>query len=179
MDKYALRPLEEGDLTIVLEWRNSPRIHDQMLTDHKISWEEHEAWFRRIKDIKPSRNLIFMYEEIAVGYVGYTEFDEEKRCCSPGAYLGKSAGLPLDAGINLFFMCLDYAFSQLGMVRVETSVFADNYKALQMDEFLGYKRLVGREEYLEKNGQRRLAYRYAITRDEWVAKRPEFLFMLE
>lgn len=178
MEKYALRPLEEADLHMVLAWRNSPHIHAQMLTDHQISWEEHSAWFARIKSARPARNLIFLYEGRAVGYIGYTEYDEENKCCSPGAYLGETEALPLDAGLQLFYMCLDYAFGELKMRKVETSVFADNRKAVTLDEFLGYKRLAGKEEYLVKNGQQKLTYRYAMSRETWLTRREDIIYML-
>ena len=59
MSEYSLRPLEERDLQMVLQWRNSERVHSKMLTDHKIVWEEQFAWFQRIKDNPIKRNLIF------------------------------------------------------------------------------------------------------------------------
>lgn len=43
MEEYSVRPLEEKDLRLVLDWRNSERVHSKMLTDHKITWEEHLA----------------------------------------------------------------------------------------------------------------------------------------
>lgn len=42
---YTLRPLEEKDLPIILEWRNSEKVHSKMLTDHKITWEEYYSWY--------------------------------------------------------------------------------------------------------------------------------------
>ena len=83
MSEYSLRPLEERDLQMVLQWRNSERVHSKMLTDHKIVWEEHFAWFQRIKDNPIKRNLIFEFLGRPIGYIGYTEYDEEKGCCSP------------------------------------------------------------------------------------------------
>lgn len=35
MEEYSVRPLEEKDLRLVLDWRNSERVHSKMLTDHK------------------------------------------------------------------------------------------------------------------------------------------------
>ena len=110
MSEYSLRPLEERDLQMVLQWRNSERVHSKMLTDHKIVWEEHFAWFQRIKDNPIKRNLIFEFLGRPIGYIGYTEYDEEKGCCSPGAYLGETE-VPIDAGITLFYMAVEYAFA--------------------------------------------------------------------
>lgn len=138
---YSVRPVEEKDLKMLLEWRNSERIHSVMLTDHKITWEEHVAWFERNKNNNPSKNLIFEYKGRPVGYIGYTEFDEENKSCSPGAYLG-SLEIPIDAGYVLFQTAIDYAFDILGMCILRTEVIEDNKRALQLDKMLGY-RVVG------------------------------------
>ena len=59
LSEYTLRPIGEQDLKLVLEWRNSKRVHSQMLTDHKITWEEHYAWFQRMKEQPIKRNFVF------------------------------------------------------------------------------------------------------------------------
>lgn len=59
MRDYYLRPIEEGDLRLVLNWRNSPKVHSMMLTDHQITWDEHYAWFQRMKEQTLKRNFVF------------------------------------------------------------------------------------------------------------------------
>ena len=56
---YSMRPIEERDLELLLNWRNSERIHSLMLTDHKITWEEHYQWFKKISEYEPKRNFVF------------------------------------------------------------------------------------------------------------------------
>ena len=166
MEEYSIRPLEEKDLPMVLEWRNSERVHSKMLTDHKITWEEHFAWFQRTRANPVKRNLVFEYRNRPIGYIGYTEYDEEGRSCSPGAYLGER-DVPIDAGITLFYMAVDYAFTELGMQRLETSVFKNNKQAMRIDKFLGYKELPGSEEVFVKNGREEIAVRMFMTRADW------------
>ena len=90
---YTLRPLEEKDLSIILDWRNSEKVHSKMLTDHKITWDEHYSWYQRMKEQPIKRNLVFEYKGKPIGYIGYTEFDEENHTCSPGAYLGENGSV--------------------------------------------------------------------------------------
>ncbi len=59
MQDYHLRPIEERDLRLVLDWRNSPKVHDMMLTDHEITWDEHYGWFQRMKEQTLKRNFVF------------------------------------------------------------------------------------------------------------------------
>lgn len=147
----SIRPIEEKDLKMLLEWRNSERIHLVMLTDHKITWEEHVAWFERNKDNNPARNLIFEFKGRPVGYIGYTEYDEEKKICSPGAYLGRT-DVPIDVGYSLFRIAIDYAFVELGMRFLRTEVMESNRRALKLDQMLGY-RVVGSNSVLKDGKQ--------------------------
>ena len=174
-EKYFLRPVREQDLRILLAWRNSERIHSTMLTDHIITWDEHVGWFEVSRNIKPARHLIFEHADRPIGYIGYTEYDEIRKTCSPGAYIGETERVPLDAGLNLFFLAVEYACMVLQMKQIETSVFSDNRKAIKLDELLGYKRLSGQDKIYEKNYEKKRAYRYAMTKDEWVARRPLFV----
>lgn len=141
MEEYSVRPLEEKDLRLVLDWRNSERVHSKMLTDHKITWEEHLAWFQRSKDNPVKRNLVFCYQDRPIGYIGYTEYDDVNMICSPGPYLGET-DVPIDAGITLFYIAVEYAFAELHMKSLETSVFKSNKQAMRIDKFLGYKMMV-------------------------------------
>lgn len=166
MSDYSIRPLAEGDLRLVLDWRNSERVHSKMLTDHKIKWEEHKAWFERMKDNPVKRNLIFEYQGKPIGYIGYTEYDEENKSCSPGAYLGETDTAP-DASIVLFVTAIDYAFKKLGMVHLETDVFRSNSHVLKADIMLGYREIVGRDTVFMKDGRKETAVRLELDKASW------------
>lgn len=166
MEEYSVRPLEEKDLRLVLDWRNSERVHSKMLTDHKITWEEHFAWFQRSKDNPVKRNLVFCYQGRPIGYIGYTEYDDVNMTCSPGAYLGET-DVPIDAGITLFYIAVEYAFAELHMKSLETSVFKSNKQAMRIDKFLGYKEVPGKEEVYIKNGKEEIALRMSMSKADW------------
>ena len=169
MEKYQLRPIEERDLQAVLEWRNSESVHSRMLTDHMITWEEHYQWFQRMKSQTPKRNFVFDYQDRPIGYIGYTEFDEDNHICSPGAYLAPSVSVPKEAALCLFYTSIDYAFTQLGMVCLNTDVFADNVRALKLDLFLGYEILHEENHHVMKNGQKKLAHRLSLDKNRWLS----------
>ena len=166
MSDYTVRPIREEDLRLLLRWRNSDRVHSQMLTDHLLTWDEHYQWFCRMKENPIPRNLIFSYQGRPIGYIGYTEYDEERRHCSPGAYLGET-DVPIDAGVVMWCFGVDYAFSVLGIQRLETSIFARNRNAKRINTFLGYRYLPEKDESCWKNGTKECVQRYAIPRSRW------------
>lgn len=169
VEEYTIRPLEEKDLEMVLAWRNSERVHSKMLTDHKITWQEHFSWFQRTKENPVKRNLIFEYQGRPVGYIGYTEYDEEKMCCSPGVYLGET-DVPAEAGIVLLHMSVEYAFTTLHMKRLETSVFKNNRPSMVISKYLGYQEISGSDELYHKNGKEEIAIRLEISKADWQRK---------
>lgn len=135
---YAFRAIEEDDLPILLEWRNSPEVHSKMLTEHVITWEEHLAWYHRISQLDPCLNFAFTYQGKLVGYQGCT-YDREQGIVSPGSYLGVGIFLPVDAGIRMGDMFCEYATSVLKAKKLVVEIFLDNARVLKMNEMCGYK----------------------------------------
>lgn len=170
-DDYSIRGIREEDLKMLLSWRNSDRIRNVMLTDHEITWEEHYNWFKRNEHNNPPRNLIFEYQGTPIGYIGYTDYDEENKTCSPGCYLSDNIIIPIDAGMTLFVTTMDYAFKVLGMNMLRTEVFKYNKRVVKLDKLLGY-RIIG-EKDVEKNGKVEVTYIMELQRNEWDINRFE------
>lgn len=170
---YLMRPIAEKDLQMILEWRNSDRIHSMMLTDHQITWEEHRKWFYHIEKHTPKRNFVFEYKEEAIGYIGYTDYDAITKKCCPGAYLGKIDVAPIDAGLYLAYMSIEYAFEKLYVDEVETFVFGTNKKALKINQFIGYKQYETGPTYCVKNGEKQEIILLALHREDWLKKKVE------
>lgn len=165
---YILRPFEDKDLLVILEWRNSDKVHSQMLTDHKITWEEYYSWFQRMKEQPVKRNLVFEYKGEPIGYIDYTEYDDKNHTCLPGAYLGENISTPKDAALCLFYASIEYAFTELNMERLNTDVFADNKRALKLDKFLGDEIIAEDDHYVTKNGREKLTHRLVMTKEKWL-----------
>ena len=176
---YAFREIREDDLPLLFRWRNSPFVHAKMFTDHEITWNEHLNWFRRISGAEPPLHFIFTYNDQPIGYKAYTDVDFDARKCSGGSYIGEPDKWPKDAGIFLFFMSVDYAFSKLGMERFEIDVFASNRKALRLDAFMGYEFDRANGYHVTKDGEQRLVFHGVLTKDKWLARRAEVSDMLQ
>lgn len=165
-----MRPIEERDLCKILEWRNSDEIHSMMLTDHKITWEEHCRWFEKISQEPVKRHFVFEYQDRPVGYIGYNDFDEQTKTCTPGMYLGDRKAAPADAGLYLSYMSWKYAFEELGMEKLISEIFPRNKKALVMDD-LGERGNERSYYYIEKSGKKELVQRTEFTREEYFRER--------
>ena len=133
MGDYVLRPVCKDDLPMLLMWRNSDRIRSKMLQQHIISWEEHLAWFERIKEKIPPMNFTFEYLGEAVGYGAISECDFEKGSCSSGKYIGEPDKSPIEAGIVLTYMIDAYIYEILKMNFTVDSTLRDNKKVLRQN----------------------------------------------
>ena len=165
---YAFREIHEEDLPMLLEWRNSPRVHSMMLTDHVITWEEHKSWFRRIKDEAREGFFIFTFNGEPVGY-----------SCPGGAYIGAPDKCPKDAGIVLFFMSTDQTFARSDVTESNIVVFADNENALRLNKFLGYEFDRAKDYCVTKDGKQRAVMCGVLTRERWIKRRAEIVEMLQ
>ena len=159
-NQYSMRPIEYEDLKMILDWRNSERIHSVMLTDHKITWEEHSRWFEKIKNNPVKFHFVFEYESRPVGYIGYSDVDREAGTCAPGLYIGAKEDLPPEAGIIIYYMSTAYAFEKLGMKRVDHFTFKNNVAAMAISGSIAGalttalgETYIGLMEWMFKNGK--------------------------
>ena len=179
MEPYAFRDILESDLPLLLEWRNSPRIHSKMLTDHKITWEEHLNWYRRIRSDPIKKYFVFTFKAEPVGYVGFGGLNLEARTCYGGSYIGAPDKCPRDAGMYLGFMAGDYAFSKFDIDRIDTEVFADNKRVVKLNELFGCVFDPAKSFYVEKDGERKLVLFGVTTRENWLKRRAELIELLQ
>ena len=134
---YGIRQLNENDLKMVFEWRNKDRIRNVMVSNKTIDWQDHLDWYDSHKMDSPYRYYIFSYKGRAIGYIGYNDFVAGVSC-DPGMYIGEDEGIPITAGIAIFYMSTQYAFEKLGMEVVHSYVRDDNAKSVAGTELMKF-----------------------------------------
>lgn len=171
---YSVRPIQENDLPILLEWRNSDRVHSEMLTDHKISEEEHYRWFRKNNALDIPMHLIFKYHDRSIGYVGFSDCDFMNQRCSIGSYLGETENVPVDAGMIIDYLGINYLFQFTKFNKVWSYVFLYNKRACKLNKFIGYTEEGILREHFFKNDKLEDVYVFSILRNEW-GRKAEFI----
>lgn len=170
----GLRALVASDLALILEWRNAPEIRRYMYTKHEISMQEHLAWFERLQCDPKSRWLIYSdSQEQPVGVASFTQHDSTGKIAFWGFYTAPNC--VRGTGTGLGYEVVSYAFSELGLHKLNADVLADNVKSLSFHEMLGFKR-----EGLFRDGHfNGEAYidvaRFGILEAEWSVKKVEIL----
>jgi len=134
-----LRRLRAGDSAMVRGWRNSPRVAAELITNHAISAEEHEAWFRRVLDADGCRYWIICLGDRPVGLASIVDIDRAQKRCRWGFYNAaddlRGRGIVTAALTSV----LDHVFGELGLDVVAAEVLASNAASLAVHRRLGFE----------------------------------------
>lgn len=152
LGEYFLRPIIKEDLKLILEWRNSERVHSMMLTDYQITSEEHYKWFKKITQNEIPLHFVFCYKKKPIGYMGY-DIDWKNKICYPSLYIGCINGIKANAGIILGKMAINYAFESLKMHKICAYVLENNERIQKLNNFIGYKDEGYLEQHFFKSGK--------------------------
>lgn len=170
LEEFRLRPITEGDLKKVLEWRNSQRVRANMYTDHIITVEEHRAWFAGLKEREDVIYLVFESKDRPLGMVYFTEIDKKKDNAIFGFYLGET-NLPRGTGAIMGILGLRYAFRELGLRKLCSETFAFNQPAVNFLKRLGFSEEGSFKRHM-KNDNYEDIFSFVIFRKTWKGNEP-------
>ena len=158
--------MSEGDLELVLEWRNHPDIRMHMYQSDVIALAEHRNWFRSA-EIDPDRKLlIFEVDGAPVGYVNFKLMDADEAIwgfyCAPGS--------PRGTGALLGEAALSYAFGSLAVEKVWGEVLPQNAasqrfhlrQGFELEAMISYG--AGSEHEIKD------VRRYLLTKTNWLGR---------
>lgn len=163
---YTLREMEESDVERVLTWRNREAIRRFMLTDHKISLEEHLEWFQKITREKSAIPLIFSYQNRPLGFMNFTQLDWRNRVCSWGFYIGEEKRPP-KSGRIMGFLSIQYIFEQRSFRKLMGEVLRYNEKSIRLHRELGFHQEGILQQHILKGTRYEDLILFALFRQDW------------
>lgn len=169
---YDLRLLTESDLKKVLDWRNSPRIRENMYTDHIISLDEHQNWFNSIKNNPKVSYHICTYQGNPIGLICFTEIDSDNEKCSWGFYLGET-NAPFGSGLVMEFIALEYAFDELKIRKLCCEVLSFNQKVIKLHKKFGFEQEGYFTAHVQKNNQYEDVIFLSLFKEKWLTLREQ------
>lgn len=141
--QVILRTLTEGDLEMVRNWRNDPRISQFMLSQELISPEQQRAWFKKVSRDPKQQHFIILYKDQPIGAANIRVLQginlHNATVIEPGLYIFEDK---YRANLLTFAPTLllnDYCFNQLGVEKLRAVVKSDNEAALNYNAKLGYQ----------------------------------------
>ncbi len=140
--RVQLRPIEKGDLPLIVRWNNDPEIRGLTGEVYPATLQSEEAWYDRIKD--DSSRVWFIIEEREtgnpIGECGLLRIFPAWRTTDLTIILGEKSSHGKGYGTEAIHLLMDYAFGALAMHRISIGVVGFNQHALAFYEKVGFRR---------------------------------------
>ena len=166
MNKIAMIPIEDQHLDIVRNWRNDPKVRENMYTNHVISKKEHEQWFKLLLIDSSRRFFIFELNGEPSGLIGFTQIDQVTNSASWVFYSGDTS--KRGVGSMMETAALNYAFDEMKLHKLNCEVLEFNDAVIAFHRKHGFKvEGIFKKQYL-KNEKYWDIYRLAIFKKDWL-----------
>lgn len=134
-----LRQMNETDLQIVYFWRNSNDVSKFMISQNKITIEEHTLWFSKIKNnIENLYFIIVSKNQDKLGVINFNKINQTEKTAEPGLYIGDVDNRNTIYGLEAYYLLLSYGFKELKLKKIIGQVLSTNKTAIKMNESFGF-----------------------------------------
>ena len=149
--KVVLRTLTRDDLPTLTEWINDPEITQHLNAYRPMMLEFEEQWYEKLNG--STDNFVLALEakdeQKLIGTMGIHQVDHRNQRASTGALIGDKSchgkGYGTDAKMHL----LHWAFRELNLRKITSTVLATNPRSKRYLEKTGYREVgVRRENHL-------------------------------
>jgi len=139
LKKFKLRPVQEDDLEMLLEWRNQDCVRKYMYTSHIISPEEHKNWYDRNKGLDSTKLFIFEFEKAPFAFLNISEINKKNKTCSWAFYIGQNIQSVKALGYFMEIVALDKMVNELGIRKISCEVLEFNKAVIKMHKKFGFE----------------------------------------
>lgn len=172
--RVFLRPAERDDLALFVRWLGDKRTSQFLAVKAPFSLAMEERWFEDLLEHQGRDRWHFVIcrldDERPVGAIDLHGIDQ----VNGGAGLGVMIGHPADTshgyGSDAIAALLDFAFSELRLVRVWLDVYDFNERARLVYERLGFVHEATFRHGLFRAGRYVDVHRMGILLDEWTER---------
>ena len=167
---FRLRPMEESDLKMVFDWRNSDRVRLNMFESEPILWENHLKWFGNLQGNPESKAFMFEFQGDILGVVCAKAVELEKMRWIWGCYLGDKNIFP-GAGTIMGILALVQLFEILCVEELIGEMVSANHVSDKFNARIGF-RTVSHFTKTTSSGREVPATLLSQTKREWLANKP-------
>lgn len=151
IEDFKLKDIELRDLNILFTWRNTERIRSVMINDEIITSSQHSHWFTSLKDDPTKIAKIFLYKNLPIGFIQFTNINKLNGTCEWGFYIGENT-TPRGFGTIMGILALDYLFNDLNIRKLSAFILDFNVISIKYHKKLGFTeegRLI--KQYIKKD----------------------------
>ncbi len=150
----TLRAMSQNDLQMICDMFNDPELENLVVGwAFPLSIEQQKSWFERnMNDQRNFRFVIETEENGAVGIATLTNIDWKNRCAEHGIKLAKKENRTKGIGTDTVMAIMRYAFEELGLHRLDGSIFEENIASRGLYKKCGWKKEGIRKSCVYKHG---------------------------
>ena len=133
-----LRQLHHGDIEMVRQWRNDPKVSSFMAFRSHISKEQQEAWFKTV-DNEDNHFFIINLDGESVGLCELKKVNRTNRIAEGGIFVFEERFRNSPYCVAVVVLLNEYGFGHLGLERIYAQILDDNLRAIRFNKMLGYE----------------------------------------
>lgn len=134
-----LEPLNLETAELLRQWRNSPRILEQMEYQETITPEMQVKWFASLRGDQFQYFIVYT-KDMPIGMIHLSHIDKTNKEAEAGLFIGEERFSGTGVALGASILLLDYAFGILGLERVFAKVKSGNIPAEKYDALLGFEK---------------------------------------
>ena len=172
-EKVLLRPIKRTDISLFLKWINDPEVNQYLALYLPITKMAEEKWIEERGANKPGNDVVFAIETInygsdqVIGSIGLHQLNLKDREGTLGIAIGEKDYWGQSYGTEAVRLIVCYAFEQMNLHRISSSVFSFNKRSLNMHKKVGFIQEGLRRKAIFKNGQYWDMIEFGMLESEW------------
>lgn len=147
-----LRPIQENELEMIMNWRMMPEITKFMYTDPVLTLESQTKWFHSLNERNDVIPFMIEVDGIPCGILNITDIDYTNKRCSWGYYIAIKEKRSLPLAMALEWNLYDYVFDVLKLNKLEGEIFSFNKGVLRIHQMCGSEIEGVLKQHVCKNG---------------------------
>ncbi len=180
--RIYIRPILVEDLPIITIWINDPEINQFLKTLWPMAPEDEKKWFDSLRE-RSGKDVVFgiVLEDTdeLIGVMGVHKISFFNGVAETGSFIGRKDLWSKGYGTEAKMLVLDYAFTTLGLRKINSSVYDFNPRSARCLEKCGYRREGVRVANKWRNGRHVDEYEYGVFKETfmplWQKFQKEFL----
>lgn len=172
-----LRPIQENELELIMNWRMMPEITKYMYTDPKLTIEGQHKWYHSLQTRNDMISFMIEVDNVPSGILNITDIDYVNKRCSWGYYMAVKEKRSLKLAMALEWNLYDYVFDVLKMNKLEGEIFSFNKEVLRIHQMCGSEIEGVLKQHICKNGKFYDVTVTGILKENWYEIKSKYNYM--
>ena len=167
----TLAPVEREHLPLFCRWSRDPIGMRYLGISHPLDLQEEERWYEQ--QVNSARDVVWviLVDGQPIGNTGLHTIDWRNRRAISGIWIGETSQHGRGYGKEAMALRTAYAFEQLNLEKVETTIMLENQASLRAAQRAGYQQCGLYRRHLFRDSHWHDVWIGEVLREEWLVAR--------